>query len=58
MRYSDLSDIGGFLWWFLVKFRKTDLVEEQSKKKWERNIFILVIIFIVTVALTILITEN
>lgn len=44
MRYELLTDLGGFLWWLFIKFCKTDLDEEQSKEKWSRNIFFLIII--------------
>ena len=44
MRYELLTDLGGFLWWLFIKFCKTDLKEEQSKDKWSRNIFFLIII--------------
>lgn len=44
MRYTDLSDIGGFLWWILIKFRQTKLKEEQSNEKWARNILFLIIV--------------
>ena len=44
MRYKDLSDIGGFLWWILIKFKQTNLKEEQSKERWARNIIFLTVI--------------
>jgi len=44
MRYQLESDIGGFLWWLLIRFCKTDLKEEQSKDKWSRNVFFLIAI--------------
>ena len=44
MRYELLTDLGGFLWWLLIKFCKTNLEKEQSKDKWSRNIFFLVAI--------------
>jgi len=44
MRYELLTDFGGFLWWLLIKFCKTNLKEEQSKYKWSRNIFFLIVI--------------
>jgi len=44
MRFQLESDIGGFLWWLLIKFCKTNLKEEQSKDKWSRNIFFLIVI--------------
>nr|WP_298002570.1 hypothetical protein [uncultured Flavobacterium sp.] len=46
MRYTDLSDIGGFLWWILIKFRQTKLKEEQSNEKWARNIFFLIVVVV------------
>ena len=46
MRYTDLSDIGGFLWWILIKFRQTKLKEEQSNEKWARNIFFLIAVVV------------
>lgn len=53
MRYTDLSDIGGFLWWILIKFRQTKLKEEQTKlkeeqsnEKWARNIFFLIVVVV------------
>ncbi len=47
MRYQLESDIVGFLWWLLIKFCKTNLKEEQSKDKWSRNIFLLIVISII-----------
>jgi len=44
MRYTDFSDFGGFLWWLLIKFCKTNLADEQTKDKWSRNIFFLIVI--------------
>lgn len=44
MRYNDLSDIGGFLYWLLIKRCKTNLSDEKSKDKWARNIFILLFV--------------
>lgn len=46
MRYTDLSDTGGFLWWILIKFRQTKLKEEQSNEKWARNIFFLIVVVV------------
>lgn len=43
MRYTDLADIGGFLWWLFIKFCKTNLKEEQTESKWSRNIFVLLV---------------
>ena len=47
-RYMFLVKLGGFLWWFLVKFGKTKLNQEQLEEKKERNIFFLVIIIIIS----------
>lgn len=47
MRYIIISDIGGLLWWFFIKFCKTRLEDEQSKDKWSRNIFFFLIILLV-----------
>ena len=44
MRLTYLTDLGGFLWWLLIRFCKTDLDNEQSKGKWSRNIFFLIIL--------------
>ena len=38
MRYTDLSDLEGFLWWLCIKFCKTNLKDEQTEDKWSRNI--------------------
>lgn len=46
MRYTDLSDIGGFLWWILIKFKQTNLKDEQSNEKWARNIFFLIVVVV------------
>lgn len=43
MRFKDLSDIGGWLWWVFIKFCKTDLKMEQKDDKWSRNILIFLI---------------
>ena len=44
MRYADLAELGGFLWWIIVKFTRTNLNDQQSKENWSRNIFFLIII--------------
>lgn len=44
MRYIILSDIGGLLWWFLIRFCKTKLEDEQADGKWARNIFFLCVV--------------
>jgi hypothetical protein len=41
MRFRLESDIGGLLWWLLIRFCKTKLEDEQTKDKWSRNIFFL-----------------
>ena len=48
MRYIFVSDIGGFLWWVLIKFCKTNLADEQTEDKWSRNIFFVLILFMLT----------
>lgn len=47
MRYIIVSDLGGLLWWILIKFCKTKLEDEQAKDKWSRNIFFLIVIGVV-----------
>src|SRR5690554_2563173 len=54
MRYTDLSDIGGFLWWLLIKFCKTDLKDEQKENKWSRNILTLLLFGLLFVFITII----
>ena len=44
MRFEDFSDIGGFLWWLLIKFCKTKLEDEQAEDKWARNILFLIVL--------------
>lgn len=44
MRYEGLADIGGFLWWVIIKFCKSKLEEEQTKEYWARNIFFLCVV--------------
>lgn len=43
MRYELLTDIGGFIWWLLIKFCSTKLEEEQTKENWSRNIIVFVV---------------
>ena len=47
MQYELLTDLGGWLWWGIVKKCKTDLTEEQMKKYWSRNLFFLAVIFFI-----------
>jgi len=35
MRYSALTDLGGFFWWLLIRHTKTTLNEEKTKEKCE-----------------------
>ena len=58
MTYELYSDIGGFLWWLFVRFCKTDLAEEQSKKYWARNIFVLILVFLGLIALSVFVFDN
>jgi hypothetical protein len=44
MRYEIFTDLGGFLWWLFIKFGKTDLRNEQTQKKWSRNLFFLILV--------------
>lgn len=52
MRYKIESNIGGFLWWLLIKFCKTKLIDEQTDDKWARNIFFVIIVGFVIAFLT------
>ena len=46
MRYKDFTDIGGFLWWLIIKFCRTELKNEQAKENWSRNfLFFLAILY-------------
>lgn len=48
-RNTFFIEIGGFLWWFFIRFGKTDLKYEQSEKYNARNvIFIFIFIMIVS----------
>ncbi|MEN9909018.1 MAG: hypothetical protein RLZZ540_2167 [Bacteroidota bacterium] len=38
MRYPFLYYFGGFLWWLLIRFCKTNLEDEQAEDKRIRNI--------------------
>ena len=53
MRYRALTDFGGFLWWLIIRFGKTELEEEQTKEKWARNLFFLIILGLIIAFLTI-----
>ncbi len=44
MRYPLLHYLGGFLWWLLIKFCKTDLDYEQSEENRIRNILFSIIL--------------
>lgn len=39
-RFDLESDIGGLLWWLLVRFCRTDLSTEQEKGNKTRNVVI------------------
>lgn len=48
MRYREVCDLGGFLWWLLIRFTKTKLSDEQTEEKWARNIaFLLLCVLII-----------
>jgi hypothetical protein len=53
MRFRLEAEIGGFLWWLLIKFCKTKLEDEQKEENWSRNIFFLIIIGLVIAFFTI-----
>jgi len=53
MRYEALTDLGGFLWWLIIRFAKTDLEDEQAKEKWARNLFFLIVIGLIIALFTI-----
>ena len=53
MRYIVLTDFGGFLWWLLIKFCKTKLLDEQSEDKWVRNILFLIVLGLITTFISI-----
>jgi hypothetical protein len=38
MRYPFLHYLGGFLWWLLIKFCKTNLEDEQAENNRIRNL--------------------
>lgn len=58
MRYNDLSDIGGGIWWLFVRFCRTELEKEQSKEYWARNIFVLILIFIILIGVSVTFFDN
>ena len=48
-RNTFFVEIGGVLWWIFIRFCKTELKTEQSKKYEARNVlFIFVFIFIIS----------
>ena len=53
MRFRLESNIGGFLWWLLIKFCKTKLLDEQSEDKWVRNILFLIVLGLITTFISI-----
>lgn len=42
MEFELFSELGGYLWWLLIKFGKTDLKKEQSQEKKSRNLIFLI----------------
>lgn len=58
MTFTIYSDIGGFFWWLLIKFCKTELKEEQSEKHWARNIFVLIFIVIILMGISVSFFDN
>ena len=52
MRDELLTDIGGFLWWLIVRRCKTELKKEQTKENWSRNYFFLIVIVFLIALMT------
>lgn len=42
--FEDFGELGGFLWWILIRFCKTELKEEQIEEKMSRNLLLLIVI--------------
>ncbi|CAM4368823.1 hypothetical protein GILI108418_16975 [Gillisia limnaea] len=42
MEFELFGEFGGFLWWVLIRFCKTDLKEEQKEDKKPRNLIFLI----------------
>ena len=42
MEFELFSDLGGYLWWLFIRFRKTDLKKEQSPDNRARNLIFLI----------------
>ena len=55
MRHEFFTDIGGFIWW-LFKVRKTNLVDEQKKENWSRNLFTVIVLLLIISFISIKIT--
>jgi hypothetical protein len=53
MRFRLESNIGGLLWWILIKFCKTKLEDEQSDDKWSRNILFLIVLGLIVAFISI-----
>lgn len=53
MRFRLESNIGGFLWWLLIKFCKTKLEDEQAQDKWARNILFLIVLGLIATFISI-----
>lgn len=47
-----LKDLGGWLWWVLIRQCRTDLKEERTTEYWARNIFFLIVICFLIALLT------
>lgn len=52
MIHRDLADLGGWIYWLLVKRQKTQLKEEQSDEKLVRNITIFLVCLYIVVFLS------
>jgi len=53
MRFQLLSDIGGFIYWIIIKFCKSDLEIELAKNNWARNILIFLILFVIVMFISV-----
>jgi len=53
MKYQHKRDwiinLGGFLWWLLVRFGRTNLIEEQTHKHDFRNFLFVAFLVLLTV---------
>ncbi len=43
-RYDWIINLGGFLWWMIIRFIRTNLIEEQTHKYDFRNFLVIAIL--------------